>query len=253
MARFKQSARDLDRKMGQVLDALDNAGLAENTLVICTTDHGIAFPRMKCNLHDSGTGVMLILRGPGGFVGGKVVDAMVSHIDIFPTVCDLLQIPPPSWLQGKSMLPLVDGRADEINDAIFTEVNYHAAYEPMRSVRTRRWKYIRRYDPRHGPVLPNCDDSPGKDLWIDAGWPSMVPDDEMLYDLVFDPNETRNLAADPGHAGTLCELRQRLEAWMRATRDPLLFTGDIPLPSTAKLNDRNGIRPRDDTMPEGRR
>jgi arylsulfatase A-like enzyme len=253
MARFKQSARDLDRKMGQVLDALAANGLADNTLVICTTDHGIAFPRMKCNLHDSGTGVMLILRGPGGFRGGKVCDAMVSHIDLFPTLCDLLQIPRPAWLQGASMVPLVDGRQAEIHDAIFTEVNYHAAYEPMRSVRTRRWKYIRRYDPRRGPVLPNCDGSPAKDLWMEAGWPSMPPGEEMLYDLVFDPNETRNLVADPGHAEALGELRRRLEDWMRATRDPLLLDGDVPLPVTAKLNDRDGIQPQEGTLPEGRR
>ena len=63
MARYKASARELDRKMGIVLDALDRSGLADNTLVICTTDHGIAFPRMKCNLHDSGIGTTLIMRG----------------------------------------------------------------------------------------------------------------------------------------------------------------------------------------------
>jgi arylsulfatase A-like enzyme len=244
MARYRQSARDLDRKMGEVLAALAANGLAENTLVICTTDHGVAFPRMKCNLHDSGIGVMLIMRGPGGFADGKVVDAMVGHIDIFPTVCELLDIPAPAWLQGASLLPLVDGRADEIHDAIFTEVNYHAAFEPMRAVRTRRWKYIRRYDPRPGPVLPNCDDSPPKRLWLDAGWQAMPPAEEMLYDLVFDPNEACNLAADPGHQEVLRELRNHLAAWMRETRDPLL-DGDLPLPATARLNNRDGLHPGD--------
>ena len=67
-------------------------GLARNTLVICTTDHGIAFPGAKATLTDRGIGVMLIMRGPGGFAGGKASDALVSHIDIFPTVCDLLGI-----------------------------------------------------------------------------------------------------------------------------------------------------------------
>ena len=80
--------------MGGVLDALEETGLADNTLVICTTDHGIAFPRMKCHLTDAGMGVMLMIRGPGGFEGGRVIDGMVSHIDIFPTICERLGINP---------------------------------------------------------------------------------------------------------------------------------------------------------------
>ena len=101
MARYKASARILDQKMGAVFDALEQSALAENTLVICTTDHGIAFPRMKCNLQDSGIGVLLMMRGPGGFTGGKACDALVSHVDIFPTLCDFLGIDPPEWLEGR--------------------------------------------------------------------------------------------------------------------------------------------------------
>jgi arylsulfatase A-like enzyme len=160
MAGFHTSARHLDRGIGQILDALARNGLAENTLVISTTDHGLAFPRMKCNLNDSGWGVSLILRGPGVFGGGKICDAMVSHIDLFPTLCESLKIPPPAWLEGRSLLPVLDGRLQEIHDQVFAEVNYHASYEPARAVRTHRCKYIRRYGDRHTPVLPNCDDSP---------------------------------------------------------------------------------------------
>ena len=108
IASFMACARILDEGMGRVFDALEANGLAENTLVICTTDHGIAFPGMKCNLTDHGIGVMLMMRGPGGFTGGRVIDGMVSHADVFPTLCDLLDIDPPDWLQGKSMTSLVD-------------------------------------------------------------------------------------------------------------------------------------------------
>jgi arylsulfatase A-like enzyme len=146
MAAFQASAQRLDQGVGAVLDALDAAGLAENTLVICTTDHGIAFPKMKCNLTEHGIGVMLIMRGPGGFTGGRVIDALVSQIDLFPTVCDLLSIDPPGWLQGKSLLPLIQGKTEQIRDEVFAEVTYHVAYEPQRAVRTQRWKYIRRFD-----------------------------------------------------------------------------------------------------------
>ena len=101
MAAFHASARNLDRGIGHVLEALARNGLAENTLVISTTDHGLAFPRMKCNLTDTGWGVSLILRGPGAYSGGKISDAMVSHLDLFPTICESLKIQPPAWLEGQ--------------------------------------------------------------------------------------------------------------------------------------------------------
>lgn len=242
---FKAAARELDMGMGQVLDALRREGLEENTLVICTTDHGIAFPLMKCNLTDHGTGVMLMMRGPGGFDGGKVCDAMISHIDIYPTLCDLLGIDRPEWLEGESLLPLVRGEAEEIHDELFSEVTYHAAYEPMRAVRTRRYKYIRRYDDRDRPVLPNCDNSPSKDLLLEHGWADRPPQAEQLYDLIFDPNESCNVAPDPARAGVLKEMRGRLDAWMERTDDPILRGLPVPAPSGAKVSDPDGLSPND--------
>jgi N-sulfoglucosamine sulfohydrolase len=244
MAAFKASAHVLDEGMGAVLDALDANGLAENTLVICTADHGIAFPGMKCNLTDHGIGVMLIVRGPGGFKGGQVNDAMVSHVDIFPTICDLLDIDAPPWLQGTSMMPLIRGQVDEIHDEVFAEVTYHAAYEPKRAVRTKQYKYIRRFDGRTKPVLPNCDDSPSKDVWLEHGWQDRAPEPEQLYDLVFDPNESDNLVCDPSRVEILAEMRDRLERWMQDTDDPLL-DGPVPAPSGTRVNDPDGLSPRE--------
>ena len=244
-AGLKESARRMDEGYGRVLAALDEAGLAESTLVICTTDHGIAYPGMKCNLTDHGMGVLLIMRGPGGFGGGRVCDAMVSHIDVFPTLCELLEIEPPAWLQGRSMMPLVRGEADEINDAVFGEVTYHAAYEPQRAVRTSRWKYIRRFEERDTPVMANCDDSPSKEVWLELGWRQRPVDAEQLYDLIFDPNEARNLVSDPGHGEVLEQMRGRLTQWMQDTGDPLL-QGKVAAPSGARVNDPDGLSPRDE-------
>ncbi|MBV9443644.1 MAG: sulfatase, partial [Acidobacteriaceae bacterium] len=126
MAAFHATARILDQGVGAVLDALASAGLADNTLVISTTDHGIAFPDMKCNLTVHGTSVYLIIRGPGGFKGGKVCDAMISQMDLYPTICELLNIEQPSWLQGKSLMPVIRGDRNELHEEIFAEVNYHA-------------------------------------------------------------------------------------------------------------------------------
>jgi arylsulfatase A-like enzyme len=246
MAAFKASAHKLDQGIGAVLDALEANGLAEDTLVVCTTDHGVAFPGMKCNLTDHGIGVMLIMRGPGGFTGGQVSDGMVSHVDLFPTICDLVEIEPPGWLQGRSMMPLVRGKVGQINDEVFAEVTYHAAYEPQRAVRTRRWKYIRRFDERPSPVLPNCDDGLSKDVWLEHGWQNRAPAPEQLYDLIFDPNEAHNLAGDPSTITVLEEMRGRLDRWMRATDDPLL-RGPVPAPAGARVNDPDGLSPGEPT------
>jgi N-sulfoglucosamine sulfohydrolase len=241
MAGFKAGAHLLDQGIGAILDALDASGLSGNTIVLYTTDHGPAFPLMKCNLTDHGIGVALILRVPG-MVDRGVSDALVSHIDIFPTLCDLIGVPAPPWLEGRSLLPILTGEAEQVNDAIFAEVTYHAAYEPQRAVRTTRYKYIRRYGDRAIPVLPNCDDSPSKELLLRNGWAERPIAQEQLYDIVFDPNEAANLADRPEMSAVLAEMRERLDRWMRATGDPLL-SGSVAAPSGALINDPAGLSP----------
>jgi arylsulfatase A-like enzyme len=246
-ASFRTSARTLDRCIGEVLDALDASRSGESTLVICTTDHGLAFPDMKCHLTDHGIGVFLIVRGPGGFVDGQVCDALVSHLDVFPTVCDVAGIEPPAWLQGASLAPLVRGEVAAVREQITAEVTYHAAYEPQRAVRTKRWKYIRRYANFRTPNLPNCDDSLSKDVWLAHGWRERPVDAEQLYDLVFDPNERRNLMGVDGFDDVTTEMRRRLDDWMTSTGDPLL-TGPVPAPSGSAVNDPRGLSPREPTQ-----
>ena len=246
-ASFRASARILDEGVANVLAALERNGYLDNTLIISTTDHGIAFPRMKCNLTDDGWGVSLILRGPG-IAHGVAQDAMISQLDLFPTLCDYLGIQSPAWLQGKSFLPVLTGMTDQIHEEIFAEVNYHAAYEPLRAVRTSRWKYIRRFGDKHTPVLPNCDDGPSKDLWLQAGWGKQLLAQESLYDLLFDPTEHNNLAGDAEHQTTLQEMRGRLNRWMIATQDPLLH-GPVKAPAGAVVNDPDGISPNEAVRP----
>ena len=101
MAAFKASARSLDEGIGSVLNELHRAGLDDNTLIVCTTDHGLAFPRAKATLFDRGTGVLMIVRGPSGFSGGKVFESMVSHLDIYPTLCELAGVAAPGVPAGE--------------------------------------------------------------------------------------------------------------------------------------------------------
>lgn len=262
MAEFIDATQSMDQQMGRVLEALDRSGLADNTLVICTTDHGIAFPDMKCNLTDHGLGIMLIMRGPrstgsprqcsgqagqaGGFTGGRVLDAMVSHVDIYPTICELIGMDPPEWLEGHSLLPLARGETDSVRDEIYGEINVHAEYEPQRCVRTKRWKYIRHFDADRSLRMTNCDASVSKDLWMDGGWTRNAHErpEHRLYDLVLDPQERHNLADDPDHADVLNDMQQRLQTWMEKTDDPLL-QGTIPVPddATIMVNAPDAIEP----------
>jgi len=132
------------------------------------------------------------------------------------------------------------GETEEINDEVFAEVNYHAAYEPKRAARTKRWKYIRRLGGRRTPVLPNCDDSPSKSLWLEHGWRERLLPEEELYDLLFDPGEQNNLAAS--NASALAEMRGRLQRWMKKTDDPLL-RGPVAAPHGARVNNPDGVSP----------
>ena len=199
---------------------------------------------MKCTVTDHGMGVMLIMRGPQGFSGGKVIDGIVSQIDLYPTLCELAGIEAPLWLEGRSIVPLVNGEAKEINEVIFGEVNYHAAYQPQRAVRSSRWKYIRHYNERLSTVLPNIDDGPSKQLWLANGLRERTVEREQLFDLMYDPNEANNLAGNLAYAAQLEDMRGRLNRWMMATDDPLLF-GSVPRPVETVVNPFDDANPGD--------
>jgi arylsulfatase A-like enzyme len=235
MAAYKESAKVLDSGIGKILLKLKEKDLYKNTIIIFTTDHGIPFPGMKCTLTDHGIGVSLIIRGPHGFEDGQVIDSMVSHLDIYPTICDLLDIPKPNWLVGHSLLPLLDETEDKIRSKIFAEVNYHTAYEPMRSVRTERWKYIKRFRNRTKPFLSNTDESLTKDVLIENDWDQKFVYKEELYDLKLDPNESNNLANDDSKKVILEKMRDELDEWMESTDDPLR-KGKVFKPKDAIVN-----------------
>jgi arylsulfatase A-like enzyme len=141
-------------------------------------------------------------------------------------------------------MPLVRGETPAVRDEVFAEMTFHAAYQPLRALRTERWKYIRRFDDYPHPVLANCDDSASKELLEAAGWGEQNVAAEQLYDLVLDPTEAHDLSADESRAGVLAELRERLEEWMRATDDPLL-DGAVTPPAGAVTNDPAQRSPND--------
>lgn len=243
MTRFKQSARELDWRIGNILAELEELGLKENTIVICTTDHGIAFPKMKCNLTDHGTGVFLIMRGPERLTGGKVVDGMVDQIDIFPSLCEVLDVEAPDYLQGASFMPMVNGKAESTRDELFSSVNFHAAKEVKRAVRTNEWRYMKYYQNYGKTVMPNCDAGLSKDTLLEFNWKDLKVEDEYLFNVIQDPNETNNLIDDQQYAPVLEEMKAKLAKIQKDTGDPLLEADDIIKPKAAYVNDVSESNP----------
>jgi N-sulfoglucosamine sulfohydrolase len=243
-AAFNASVKIADRCVGTVMNALKESGLEDDTFVIFTTDHGIAFPKMKCNLYDTGIGISLIIKYPGNKCVGKALDCLVSHIDIFPTICELLNIEKPNWLQGKSILPILEGKVQSVRNEIYSEVTYHAAYEPMRCIRTERYKLIRYYDSHDSIVPSNIDNGMSKEFLINSGYLNEKHENEMLFDLHIDPVERVNLINDKRYEDVCNELSNSLVSWMEETKDPLL-NGRVEKPKGARVNKRSTLSPED--------
>lgn len=244
MAGHIASAAHMDRCVGVVLEALAASGLDQRTIIIYTTDHGIAFPQMKCSLYDTGIGVSLILKYAGNPLAGKAVDDVVSQLDLFPTLCDLAGLPHPDWLQGYSLRPLLEGAAGEVRKEIFAEVNFHAVREPMRCIRTERYKLIRRYDEDEHLLPANMDDGAAKEFMISAGLLRRRLDREMLFDLHLDPVERVNVVHEEKYRHVYADLSARLTHWMEETDDPLLH-GRLLAPAGAKINLKTTRSPSD--------
>lgn len=228
LADFHGLIHAADGAIGVILDAIERSPLAENTLFIFTSDHGIAFPRAKSTLYDSGLGTALLMRWPARIRPGQVSDALLSNIDLAPTLLEVCGATAPPSIQGSSFAPLLAGEAFASRSEIFAEKSYHDAYDPRRLIRTERWSYIRNF--ADGPMLPLP-----KDIAASPSATALGPDidaprpREELYDLAADPDQFHNLADDPAHAGTLTQLRERLRRWQEETGDPLLV-GPIPEP-----------------------
>lgn len=236
IADLNESVRRVDESVGQILETIKKTRLLDNTLVIFTTDHGIAFPGAKATLFDPGIEIALLMLGPGEFNGGKVIDAMVSNADLMPTICEAVGIEPPKGLDGKSLMPLIRGKTDKIHEHLFVELTYHAAYDPMRGVRTEEFKYIRSFSARPFWLPPNVDNGLTKDWYRKNRGEvfQMLRPREMLFDLRNDPLERKNVASDEAYADVLRKLRALVEQKMRDDDDPLLY-GHVMPPEGAKV------------------
>lgn len=223
MAALQGAIREVDHAIGCILDALDQADLSLRSLVIFNADHGLPMPRAKCTLYDPGISIAQIVRWPeGGVPAGRVVTEMVSNLDVLPTILEAARCPIPVEVQGISFLALLRNEPHRARKEIYAEKNFHSYYDPMRCIRTERFKYIRNFEVNFSIEVPG-DIQQGPIFCSDPGrYTSQRQQLIELYDLSADPLEQDNLAGHPEVADIQWELDQRLWSWMEETQDPLL-------------------------------
>jgi arylsulfatase A-like enzyme len=227
LAALQGSVKTLDRGLGAILDLLEKRRLLDNTILVVTTDHGLSLPRAKCTLYDAGTEVLLFVRDPRSGQLGRRCDELVSHVDILPTLVEACGLSQEAQFEGQGFMPLLEGEKGE-RDAVFSEKTFFQFYDPMRSVRTKRFRFIQNFELCR--YLEMDSGGKGEGSFCDFGTKAIGghPQDE-LYDVEADPHMLTNLAVAEEYGEVVCEHKRMLLEWMERTDDPLL-KGHVPSP-----------------------
>lgn len=233
LAHYYDAIARMDSECGQILEILKRRNLLENTIIFFTADNGMPFPRAKGTNYDAGIRVPLIVWAPGRIQGGSVRQELISHVDLAPTWLEIAGIEKPRKMQGRSFLPLLEGRPCQPRTEVFSERNWHDNFDPIRSVRTSRYKLIFNAAP-HFPYRPAWDlaDSPSWKSILRLSTQGGLNADQLqmmnpsrplleLYDLEEDPDEFYNLVTSPRHREILLTLQHKLSQWMHETYDYL--------------------------------
>lgn len=190
MADYYGMCKNLDENLGRIMEELDRLGMSDNTVLIFTSDHGCHFrtrnKEYKRSCHESSIRIPMVFYGHG-FEGGKVIDELVSLIDLPPTLLDIAGASVPDYMHGRSVMPLVEGKAFGWPQDVFIQISES---QVGRAIRTKRWKY--------------CVDAPDKDGGKDSN--SDIYVEQYLYDLETDPYEQHNLIDDPAYRKVCNEL-----------------------------------------------
>ena len=256
-ARYFSDVTGLDDEMGKVLE-LVRTELGENVITLFTSDHGAQWPFGKWNLYDAGIRVPMVVSWPGQIEPNTRTGAMVSWIDILPTLIEMTGGTPPAGLDGRSFASVLRGETEQHREEIFTTHSGDGVMNvyPIRSIRTGRYKYILNllpdsYHTNHSDILRNDGAGAYWDSWDEAAEASpeaaaivrsyFVRPAEELFDLQADPREQNNLAADPDHKALAEELRSKLESWMDEQGDQrTVFNEPYPV---------SGPKPNRETVP----
>ncbi len=182
----------MDAQIGRILDYLQQTGQLRNTIVIFSSDHGLGVGshglRGKQSMYEHTIGVPLIIAGPGIKPGIKT-NTQCYLRDLFPTVCEMTGIKIPPSVDGKSLLPAIQGNKKRVHPAIF---GYYRNYQRM--IRTEKWKLI---------YYPHLDRS-------------------QLFHISADPNELLDLSKNPQYESVMKDLKNKLLRWQKSMNDPAL-------------------------------
>ena len=259
VADYLWEVQRFDALVGDALRLLDEQGLAETTIVVMTSDHGMPFPRCKSNLYDCGSRVPLAIRWPERLAAGVGIDAFVSLTDLAPTFLEAAGLPRPAAMTGRSLIALLEAGADEAaveadgRDFVLTGKERHVPAQeapdvggyPGRAIRTHDFLYIRNFRPDRWPngtphheraAYPGAwyadtDNGPTKTWMIEQR--DRDAEHRRLYELAFgkrpavelydlrsDPEQQVNVAGEPDYEAVRNELDERLMERLRATGDP---------------------------------
>ncbi len=226
MAQYEKMIEASDRAVGDILGTLYRKGFGENTIFLFTTDHGSEFNRAKMTLYDPGIKVACLMKYKGCIKEGLKLKGMRSNIDLMPTLLDLAGIPIPDFVQGESFRTALEGGEHPGREYIIAEKTHHGYYDPMRCIRTEKYKYIWNTDPgRPMQISERHSERMGTEL---AGrLYNMKRSEHELYDLEKDPGETDNLVGKCEYEDILENLREKLLSVLKQTNDPLL-EGKLP-------------------------
>jgi N-sulfoglucosamine sulfohydrolase len=263
IAQYYQSVSRVDQGLGRLIQILKNHDHWDDTLIIYISDHGIAMPGAKTTLYEGGMHSPCVVRNPYDPRRGVVTDAMISWVDLTPTILDFAgllsssekvqpkiidQIPPPDpgtqttrdtprgEFHGRSFLSVLDQEHPEGWDCVYASHTFHEIqmYYPMRVVRERKYKLI--WNIAHPLPFPFA-----SDLWAAPTWQAQYrrgPDapygaqtvgsymqrpEFELFDLEEDPYEGENLALDPAHAELLETMKRKLREFQQRTNDPWIL------------------------------
>lgn len=236
LAQYYTSAHRCDQTVGEILRALKESGLAENTVVMFLSDNGISLPFGKSNCYLTSTRTPWLARWPGKIKPGRVDrEDFISGIDFMPTILAAAGLPIPPDTDGRSFLPLLTGGQQSGRDRVFTCYNeaFGKASYPMRCLQNQRFGYIfnawsdgkKNYSTEglSGLTFKAMKRAAVEDKTL-AGRVELlvhrVP--EELYDVAADPGALHNLITEPAYAEQLKQMRQALLKWMEETKDPLL-------------------------------
>lgn len=236
IAEYASSVRRCDDVVGRILDALKEAGVYDNTLIMFLSDNGMAFPFSKTNCYLHSTKTPWIVRWPGQVAPGTVdTEHFINGIDFLPTVLDVVGHPVPAGVDGTSFLPVLQNRKSAPRDRVFTQFHQTANRRryPMRCVQDRRFGYI--FNPwSDGQRAFKNESQAGRTFhaMVEAAAGDAVIRDrvrlfeyrvvEELYDFEKDPDALVNLAGHPEYQHDLNRFRSELEAWMVEHGDPAL-------------------------------